>query len=124
VLTVTNVQFADVGLYSVVVSENGTNDTSGAVALSVPPNISTQPLSHDVSAGSTVAFSVAAEGIGTLGYRWYFNNHFIAGETNATLTLNNVQAADAGRYSVMVSHELPWGRVGMMSSNAVLNVTP
>jgi len=41
----------------------------------------------------------------------------------ATLMLNNVQPADAGKHSVNVSHQLPWGRFGTRSSNAVLTIT-
>ncbi|MDB6030893.1 MAG: hypothetical protein JWM16_1231, partial [Verrucomicrobiales bacterium] len=47
-----------------------------------------------------------------------------AGQTAPTLTLSNVQAADAGQYSVVVTHNLPWGKAGVLSSNAVLTVTP
>ena len=45
-------------------------------------------------------------------------------QTNATLVLTHVQPADAGSYSVAVAHLLPWGELGVTSSNAVLRVEP
>jgi hypothetical protein len=37
--------------------------------------------------------------------------------------LNNIQPVDAGKYSVNVTHQLPWGRFSSRSSNAVLTIT-
>jgi hypothetical protein len=89
-----------------------------AVAAGVSPTITTQPASQSVTAGSNVTFSVAASGDPT-GYQWSFAGTAISGATSATLALNNVQAASAGSYSVVVSNA--FGSV--TSSAATLTVT-
>jgi pectate lyase len=69
-----------------------------------PPVITTQPVSQTVSAGANVTFTVAADGAAALSYQWLKNGAAIAGATAASLTLTNVQAADAGAYRVVVSN--------------------
>ena len=69
-----------------------------------PPVIVTQPVASSVNAGATVAFSVVATGTAPLAYQWRRNGGVLAGQTNATLTLNQVQPANAGDYSVVVSN--------------------
>jgi hypothetical protein len=122
-LTLSNLQFSNVGLYSVRVSDGSNSKTSGAVHLGMRPRILAQPQSQSARPGDTVAFSVTAEGIGPLSYRWRRNNRFIGGQTNSTWVLTNVQYTDAAtNYSVVVTHELPWGRYGIASSKASLAV--
>jgi len=49
---------------------------------------------------------VNASGNGSLSYLWYFNtNASIPWATNASLTLTNLQATNAGKYSVVVSSQ-------------------
>lgn len=78
-----------------------TGDTNAAS----PPLISQGPQSQDLAVGVTTALAVHAEGTNPLYYQWFLNNESIAGQTNATLTLSNVQSADAGGYRVQVSNE-------------------
>ena len=66
------------------------------------PAITAQPDSTNVIAGATVRFSVSALGSAPLAYQWRFNNANIANATNATLTLTNVQLANAGEYRVRI----------------------
>ena len=73
-----------------------------------------------VVAGHTAAFSVQAAGLGPLSYQWQFGTNTLNGATNSSISLNNVQAANAGYYSVTVTS--PYGPV--VSSNALLTVTP
>lgn len=68
-----------------------------------PPEITTQPQSASVLAGSSVSFSVGASGQG-LSYQWQKNGNNIAGANGPTFTLNNVQSTDAGSYTVVVSN--------------------
>jgi len=122
-LTLNNLQFANVGLYSVRVSDGTNTKTSGAITLSLRPRILTQPQSQSAQPGQSVLFSVTAEGIGPLSYQWRRRNQYIAGQTNATLVLTNVQPADAAtNYTVIVSHQLPWGTYGKASAKTVLAV--
>ncbi|MGH7952028.1 MAG: immunoglobulin domain-containing protein [Limisphaerales bacterium] len=108
-LTITNAQLSDSGGYSIVVSnayDSVVSDTA-ELTVSVPtaPIIVTQPQSQTVLPGQSASFSVSAGGSAPFTYQWYFNtNTPIAGATGDTLTLTNVQIADTGTYSVVVSN--------------------
>ena len=93
--------------YSVRVSNAVSSETSSDATLTVlfPPTILAQPQSRTVSAGETVSFSVLAEGSGTLVYQWSKDGVDLTGENAATLTLTDVQEADAGSYQVNVSND-------------------
>jgi hypothetical protein len=86
----------------------------------VPPAISTQPQSQSVKAGSNVTFTVSATGTPTPTYQWRLNNATIPGATNPSYTRVNVQTADAGNYSVLVTNVVG----SLVSSNALLTVIP
>lgn len=83
----------------------------------VPPAITQQPASRTNAAGSQATFNVTATGSQPLNYQWRFNSAPLAGETNATLTLNNVQKSQTGDYTVTISN-----RAGMITS-AVARLT-
>ena len=122
-LTLTNVQAAQVGLYSVVVTNLFGTATSSNAALTVhlPPAIAagaSQPQPQTVIQGSNATFSVTATGDAPLTYQWQFNGATIAGATNNPLVLTGVQTNQAGNYSVVVSN--PYGSI--TSSNALLTV--
>src|SRR5262249_3720164 len=85
-----------------------------------PATILTPPLSQSVVSGTTVLFSVAADGTQPLGYQWRFNGNPLPGKTNSTLTLDNVQVVQAGNYSVVVTNA--FGSV--TSPDARLTVNP
>ena len=61
-------------------------------------------LSQTVAEGSQAQFSVSASGPPPLSYQWYFGTNALAGATNRSLSLNNVQFSQAGTYSVAVSN--------------------
>jgi pectate lyase len=83
-----------------------------------PPVITTQPVSQTVSAGANVTFTVGADGAAPLSYQWLKNGAAMAGATAASLTLTNVQAADAGAYRAVVSNAAG----SATSATAVLSV--
>lgn len=66
------------------------------------PVITSQPVSATVTAGGTVSFTVVAPG--AVIYQWFFNGNSIGGATSTSLTLGNVQAANAGSYFVTVTN--------------------
>jgi alpha-tubulin suppressor-like RCC1 family protein len=80
------------------------------------PLITGQPADQYAPAGQTVSFSVSAIGLATLAYQWQSNGVAISGATSSTLTLTNVQAADAAAYNVVVTSSDTGGSV--VSSNA------
>src|SRR6185295_1100239 len=77
--------------------------------------------------GSTASFSVSASGTG-LNYQLYKGVTLLGGETANTLTLNNVSAADAGIYSVVVSGvcgtPITNSATLVVSANAFVSTTP
>lgn len=78
----------------------GTNVTAA-----IAPSITNQPQSQTVLAGQDVLFGVGASGTAPLSYRWFFNtNTPIAGATSSSLLVTNVQATNAGGYSVVVTN--------------------
>ena len=68
------------------------------------PTIFSQPQSVPFGVGDTVSFTVAAGGVPPLAYQWQFNGSPIPAATNTLLTLTNVQASQAGAYSVVVTN--------------------
>ncbi len=68
------------------------------------PVITEQPQSCTNIAGTTAEFRVTAVGDEPLAYQWQKNVVDLAGETNTTLVLSNVQTADAGEYRVIVTN--------------------
>jgi hypothetical protein len=70
----------------------------------LPPAIVAQLTNQTVQVGDTAHFSVLAGGTHPLGYQWLFNGGSLSGETNVSLNLTNVQRAQAGGYSVIVTN--------------------
>jgi len=106
-LTITNAQPANAGNYAVAVA-NGVSAISSSIAVLtvlVPPSITTQPTNEAAVVGNNVTFSMVASGTIPLSYQWYFNSGMpLVNATNASLTLTNVQLANAGGYSVIVTN--------------------
>ncbi len=102
-LVLTNVSAADAGTYTVLVSGAcGTAVTAGA-SLTVNQNVQvvSPPASLTNCPGTTAAFSVSATGTG-LTYQWLKGTTPLVGQTNSSLTLPAVTAADADTYRVVI----------------------
>lgn len=111
----------EVSLYNRALSSNeiaAIYNAGGAGKCPAPPTILVQPTNQTVAVGGTATFRVSASGTPPLFYQWSFNGTYIPGATNASLTLTNVQPAQAGRYAVWVA--ISYGSI--ISSNAVLTV--
>ena len=78
--------------------------SAGKCQVLAPPMIVNQPVSQTNLVGDTVNFSVAATGTQPLIYQWGFDGTNLVGATDSTLTLTNVQASQAGNYSVLVTN--------------------
>jgi hypothetical protein len=107
------IQFADTS--SATVSVDLLLD---AVSIVQFPVIITQPAGSDALLGGTAFLSVTADGPGPLTYQWRRDGVPISGATASTLALSNVQAVNAGLYSVVVGN----GAGVVTSSDARLNV--
>ncbi len=120
VLSLTNVQSAQAGLYSVLVSDAaGSVISSNAQLIVIPLTITSCPQNLSVLAGQTAVFVVSAQGTAPFGYQWQYNGADLFDATNATLALTDVQASQAGDYDVTVSNA--FGSV--TSTNAILSVS-
>jgi hypothetical protein len=93
-----------------------------------PPTVTQQPVNATVLVASsgilsslylvgTTNFTAHVSGSGVR-YQWLFNSNVIAGATNVTLTLTNIQSGQAGSYSFLAFNS--GGSV--VSSNATLTV--
>ena len=91
---------------NVYVADSGNNRISKGLPLAAPPppQLLVQPESQSVVAGTNAVFFVAANGAPPLSYQWLQGSNLLAGATNATLVLSNVQPAQAGDYFVVVSN--------------------
>lgn len=109
-LTVNNIQPAQRGEYSVVVTNSAASVYSRRIPVEIvgPPTIVTQPASQVAIAGNDASMSVVAlaNGAGQLSFQWFFNGAAVTGARHATLTLNTVEGAQTGAYHVVVSSSL------------------
>ena len=122
VLTITNVQWTDAGIYSAVVSNRfGAVASAGAVLTPVgtPPAITLQPRDQSTICGEAASFRVSAGGLTPYSFQWQFRDQPILNATNTSLRLNNVTPDQAGPYAAVVSN--PYGSV--TSAPALLTVT-
>jgi hypothetical protein len=112
-LTLTNLQPAQAGLYTVVVFNESGSAESRPAALTVPivATILTQPrdvrvrIRPDPQAAPTTnaTFTVLASGTAPLAYQWRFNEQDLPGATQTSLTISNVQVTDGGAYGVAIT---------------------
>ncbi len=126
-LTLDNVSLADVGSYSVMVS-NAVDSISSSNAflkvISSSPIITVQPANQTAILGSQASFAVAAAGNQPLFYQWQSNGTNLtdagnfSGSATTSLTVSNVSSANMGTYSVVVSNALG----SVTSTGAVLSV--
>jgi len=88
------------------------------VSVDGPPIIITEPAGQVAPAGGSATFSAAYAGQLPMSYQWQFAGTNLANATNATLTLTNLNLAQAGAYDVLVTNALGWA----ISSNSPLTV--
>ena len=106
-LVLVNAQLTNNGNYSVIVTNlfgSVTSSNAVLVLTNAPPAITTQPQNQSVLAGQTATFSVAATGTPPLNYQWFFNGTNIAGATANPFTLAQVQRANMGNYSAVITN--------------------
>jgi uncharacterized delta-60 repeat protein len=109
-LTITNVQVADTGIYQLTLANGFGTVFSKDVNLLVatPPvitNFTVTPSSR-VTAGQTVTFEVAASGKGPFEYIWRFNGAVLPTELASSLTIPQSHFTNGGDYLVVVTNSL------------------
>jgi uncharacterized repeat protein (TIGR01451 family) len=116
-LTVSNVGAADAGSYCVVVS-GPCNIVTNCATLSVLVPTTATALSNLTNCpGSQATFSTVAGGTGRFTYQWRKGASDLVDQTNSTLVVTNVSAADAGSYCIIVA-----GACNIVTNCATLNV--
>ena len=110
--TRSSVQHTHAGNYHVVVANDfgytrSPQNAFATLTVNGPPQITLQPASQTVSAGSSVTFAVGAIGGPPHGpsnpfwFTWYKEGNVVANSPNHEFTLSNVQTTDAGYYVVV-----------------------
>lgn len=117
-----NAQPADAGTYQVVITNAFGSISSAPVTLTVQtaPVITVPPQNLTVTVGASATFSVTANGSPSPTYQWRFNDMDIPGATGSSYTKAEVQLADAGDYTVVISNIV----ATILSEAATLTVTP
>jgi hypothetical protein len=105
-LAIMNAQPGDAGVYRVVISNAANYIVSQDATLTVfvPAFIAVPPQAQFAVAGTTVQFNVTAGGTAPFFYQWRKGGSDLLGQNASLLTLNNVQPASAGDYSVVVTN--------------------
>jgi len=125
--TINSVLASDAGSYQVRVSNSVSTDVPSRSALltvggeQVRITDAAQPADQTVTEGDPVTFNVVAAGSAPLSYQWFKGSSPIPDATNASYTIPNVRASDAGNYYAVVSNPLPSSAT---SRTAVLTVRP
>ena len=96
---------ADPVLWSLVSDEGGPiSKPYYTIDNTIAPVIITQPYSQTVSPGNTVTLSVNATGDKPITYAWKSNGVPLPNMTNASMTISNVQSANAATYIVTLNN--------------------
>ncbi|MFM8418502.1 MAG: immunoglobulin domain-containing protein, partial [Verrucomicrobiota bacterium] len=105
-LVIVNAQASDAGAYSVRLSNDaGTlTSTAAAVAVAVPPSITSLTPGASLTPGQPLQLTVVAVGTEPMSYQWRRNGSDIPGATAATYAAASVGAGDTGTYTVRVSN--------------------
>ncbi len=116
----TNVQMADLGGYSVKVSNSfGTVSSLNAVLyVNGTLLITGHPQSQAVPLGQGATITVGVSGTPPLSYQWYFNGKPLAGATASSCVFPAVSGDNAGSYFAVVQNVIG----SLVSSNATLGV--
>ena len=104
---VTDAQAGAIGSYQAVVSNALGTATSAAATLNVlpaKPAFTLQPAGAQLGMGSNFTMRCLASGTEPLAYQWRRNGTNIAGATQTSLTLSNVNTGTNGSYSVVATN--------------------
>jgi hypothetical protein len=103
-------------------------NVAGSAPAVVTPTVTAQPASRAVDAGSSTSLSVTATASGGAAptFQWQRNGSDLGGATGATLTLDNVQPANAGVYTAVIASGATTTSdpaiVGVTTTNKVIGV--
>jgi len=120
-LVLTNIQPAQAGVYTLVVSNAFGSVTNNNINVGVAPFLfQLAPQDQTVSGGATATFSTVLLGQAPFSYQWQFNGTNLPGATKSSLSLTNVEFSNAGPYNVVVTNNSG----SLTSAVATLTVVP
>ena len=100
-------------------------DSGFAIRTGPPtPVVTLEPTDQYQVAGGNVTFTAKGAGLYGVTYQWQTNGVNLSGATNATLTLTNVQAAQAGVYHLVVTDNGGMGSIASSNASLVLVIPP
>ncbi len=116
----TNLTVADSGAYTVLVTNFLGSVTSVVATLTVgnPPVVVAPPQSSTNLLCRTIVLSCTVTGTAPMNLQWLYNGTPLPGETNATLTLMNLQGTNAGSYTLSAANAFG----GTVSASAQLSI--
>ena len=91
------------GIFNAGLNSN-TVDQASTTSPGAAPFVQIQPKDAGAGAGAQVTFSASVLGTPSLGYQWYFGTNLLAGQTNFTYVVTNMQYNLRGNYSVVVTN--------------------
>ncbi|MGM1055381.1 MAG: T9SS type A sorting domain-containing protein [Bacteroidota bacterium] len=127
IYNINTVASQDDGIYYVEVSGTAPCEPvrSDEVTLNVDENIivAVSPQDEDVCLNDDVTlYAEATANGGAVTYQWRFNGNDLTGENNAELKLTNIQANEAGEYSVFIEGPSGFTCSSIETSAAILSV--
>jgi len=107
-LSLSNITTADVGFYSLTVTNVSGFDTSSNASLTLltPPSITAQPVGRSVPPGLPTTFTATVSGNPTPSYQWQLNGTNIPGATSLSYSLPAVGSNDLGFYRLVASNSV------------------
>jgi hypothetical protein len=118
-LTITNVDFTNLGSYQVLIYNAYSSTNSDVAALNLSPSLVSPFTGTTAIWGKNASLAVGAVGSGQLSYQWYVNGVPLEGATSATLDFSSIQFTNAGLYSVVVSSQ--YGTITNTAYQVVVN---
>ncbi len=109
VLTLTNIQTVNAGLYGYLAFNGGGSVFSSNALLSVitPVTITIQPTNQNVLPGTNVTLVASATGTGTIRYQWRFEGTNILNATNNSYSFTGANLFDHhGNFSVVIEDDI------------------
>ena len=103
-LTITNIQFASEGTYSIFASNvaGSASFNISLVNVFAPPSVIQAPVTASVFPGSNHTFTATLDGRTPLTYQWYKDGSPVAGANSSNHVILAAQTAHAGNYYVNV----------------------
>lgn len=122
-LRIIDVVPADAGLYTIVVTtipSRATEEAQTQVEIAQAVQITQQPSSQEICAGTQLTLSVEAAGA-IDGYQWYHNGNLVPGATEATYTTTATPGDEGEWWCVIIS---PCGNVVSERATIRVNLPP